>query len=99
MRASLDRFYDYFRKLNSKIGTGDNQENTYLNENDNINEEINRPIEDAKILKVVQNLKNNKSPGNDQILNEHIKATKDVMLPIFRKLFNLILDVGIIPQS
>ena len=35
----------------------------------------------------------------DNIKNEHIKSTAHVMIPIYKKLFNLILDCGIIPES
>ena len=44
-------------------------------------------------------MKNNKSPGVDNILNEHIKSTIQIMLPIYTKLFNIIFDTGIVPES
>ena len=33
----------------------------------------------------------------DSILNEHIKSTLHFILPIYLKLFNIVLDTGIIP--
>ena len=36
---------------------------------------------------------------NDNVLNEHLKYSKDAMLPIYCKLFNLILNTGIIPEA
>ena len=36
---------------------------------------------------------------NDLVLNEYLKYSKDVMLPIYCKLFNLILDTGFIPEA
>ena len=33
---------------------------------------------------------------NDHVLNEFLKYSKDAMLPIYFKLFNLILNTGII---
>ena len=44
-------------------------------------------------------LKNNKAAGNDSIINEYIKSTAHVILPIYTKLFNLIFDTGIIPEN
>ena len=43
-------------------------------------------------------LKNNKAAGNDSIINEYIKSTAHIMLPIYTNLFNLIFDTGIIPE-
>ena len=42
-------------------------------------------------------MKNNKSPGNDCIINEYITSTCDIVLPIYVTLFNIIFDTGIIP--
>ena len=97
----LDELHNFFKTLN-----------TCSNENDQIchdiefdenlveiNEEINQPISQEEILKATKNLKNNKSPGSDNILNEHIKNTIHVFLPIYLQLFNLILDTGIVPES
>ena len=36
---------------------------------------------------------------NDHVLNEYLKYSKDVMLPIYCKLFNRILNTGIIPEA
>ena len=40
---------------------------------------------------------NGKCPGEDQILNEYIKSTQHIFLPIYVKLFNTVFDSGIIP--
>ncbi|ESO87462.1 hypothetical protein LOTGIDRAFT_78850, partial [Lottia gigantea] len=56
-------------------------------------------ITENEILKCIENLKNNKAYGSDQILNEYIKTTKSVMLPVYVLLFNLILDSGIVPTE
>ena len=44
-------------------------------------------------------LKNNKACGDDQILNEFLKSTSQILIDVYVKLFNLILDKGIVPQS
>ena len=62
-------------------------------------DEINMPISENEIQRAVKELKRNKSPGFDQILNEHIRITLDCMLPTYVKLFNIILDKAFIPES
>ena len=44
-------------------------------------------------------LKNGRALGNDGILNEYIKNTIDDLMPIYVKLFNIILDTGIVPDT
>ena len=50
------------------------------------------PISEIEIQRMVKELKRNKSPDFDQILNEQIQITLDCMLPTYVKLFNIILD-------
>ena len=38
----------------------------------------------------IDSLKNNKSHGEDQIVDEFIKCTIDIMCPIYRKLFDAV---------
>ena len=61
--------------------------------------EINQPITEMEICTAVKKLKNNKKHGSDKILNEHLKSTIKVMAPIYAKLFNIIFDKGIVPES
>ena len=44
-------------------------------------------------------LKNNKACGIDSIQNEQIKSSIHIMGPLYEKLFNLILDTGIVPET
>ena len=69
--AGLNDLYDYFKKVNeTKI-----EENVpNINISDSmINDEINLLITANEILKAVKLLKSSKSPGVDNLLNEHIK--------------------------
>ena len=59
---------------------------------------LNSPITEDEIKKVVSNLKNGKAFGVDEVLNEYIKSTVADLLPIYVKLFNLILDTGFVPE-
>ena len=43
-------------------------------------------------------MKNDKTPGYGNILNELIKEGKTVVLPLLRRLFNVILSTGWFPE-
>ena len=63
-----------------------------------VNEILNGNISEDEIIHAVNEMKNGKAPGYDQIVNEYIKTTIDIFLPLYLKLFNKILDTGIIPE-
>ena len=44
-------------------------------------------------------MKNGKAAGDDKIPNEYIKSTKDIFLPVYEKLFNIVFDLGILPDA
>ena len=56
-------------------------------------------ISQEEISKSINSLKNNKAAGYDKILNECIKNTKEVMLPLYQSYFNLILNTGEVPTQ
>ena len=60
---------------------------------------LNVPINDNEINIAIKSLKLNKSSGVDAILNEYIISTKQILMPVYRKLFNLILENGIVPSD
>ena len=97
--ATLDDLYNFFKELNQPEVSA----NTATVPTDEVfaplNEEINKEITESEILKVAKALKNNKAAGIDVVLNEHIKATIHIMLPIYVKLFNIIFDTGFVPES
>ena len=108
--ASLQSFYKYFKHINDpehletcdSTDAIDQNESHQINNGDssrNYNVEINEPFNETEIRKAIKELKNNKSPGIDMIKNEHIKASVDLMMPIYIKLFNLVFEHGIVPES
>ena len=69
---------------------------------DNLNENINLYISREEIFDCIKKLKNDKASGEDGIINEtteYIKSTAHQFINIYEKLFNLIFDCGIIPES
>ena len=97
---SLDTLYDYFKTLNTTNETEDNQfSEEFTLDNSDDEELLNSSITEGEILKCINSLKNNKSSANDRIINEYLKTTANLMLPIYVSYFNLIFDTGIIPDT
>ena len=44
-------------------------------------------------------MKSNKAYGNDHVINEFLKNSVDVMMPVYVKLFNLIRKTGVFPED
>ena len=56
-------------------------------------------ITENEIRTAVKKLNNNKTPFSDKIRNEMIKASLHDMMPVYCKLFNTILNSGVMPQT
>jgi len=95
----IDILHDFFKTLNTKDPTAE-QLTAPANEFQNdINEDINRYINKNEILYCIKNLKNDKACSEDDIVNEYIKSTSDRFIHVYEKLFNIIFDTGVLPQS
>ena len=104
--VSLEEFFEYFKDLNmDPNGTydvdDDDDDECPFDDNtiELINIILNSEITADEIFDSIKNLKNNKASGLDDIVNEHLKATVDILLPVYVLLFNLVLDHGYIPES
>ena len=60
---------------------------------------MNGVIADLEVYEAIQNLKNNKAPGTDKILNEYLKHSPSFLVKMYCKLFNIVLNTGIIPEN
>ena len=92
-------FFSFYEELNSD-DKNDNQSfplDDFCLEDDDVI--LNSEIQEDEILHCINSLKNGKSAGDDRILNEYLKSTKTIFLPVYKKLFNNILNTGIIPES
>ena len=74
--------------------------NTQYNEGD-AGEDLpfNHKITEAELRFIMKKLKNGKAGGVDQIINEFIKNSPPSMLTLICSYFNLILDIGMVPES
>ena len=101
---NIDAFKEHFETLNSgivisgekEVHLRDRAHNEVIEEVDKL---LNRPFSSAEVSKCIRKLKNGKSYGFDNILNEFIKSTEKCMLSIYVKLFNIVLQTGIVPDD
>ncbi|MEW8548622.1 MAG: reverse transcriptase family protein [Candidatus Thiodiazotropha sp.] len=93
---TLEEFYEHFKLQN--LDFDQNSETLNLDNIDN-NELLNAKITPEEIMRCINKLNNGKSPGPDHIMNEHIKSTCSIFLPLYEKLFNTILDTGHFPEQ
>ena len=97
-QASVENLFAFFKNANSKDMSNSSDPTFVRPENGQSNEQINTRITLTEIEKQIKSLKNNKSSGLDLVMNEHIKSTFHIMGPIYEKLFNIILDSGVLPE-
>lgn len=95
---TLNQFYEHFKQL-ATDNTSVNNNTEFENIETNFSYILNDPITEEEVLKNIKKLKNNKSPGTDMIINEYIKITKNILLPLYVMFFNKILDNGVMPSE
>ena len=84
----LDTLYTFFKDLNKQPDINDDSCDNNIDISIDDNDEIfNSPITDSEILKCIKSLKNNKECANDEIINEYIKSTSHIMLPLYISFF------------
>ena len=92
-------FKHYFTKLNSDVSLV-HEEITPIPvdmSTNTSNHFINDTISREEVSIAINNLKNNKSPGYDSLLNEYLKNSPITVIELLTEYFNLVLDTGIIP--
>ena len=96
-KIPLNTLLNHFQELNKDVSTT----NVNLPEDQTLstNEIINTEFTTIEITKHINALKNNKSPGTDKILNEFMKYCPNELIPVIVKLFNVVLDSGVIPSE
>ena len=98
--ATLNDLYKHFQTVNNPPSGDDKAQTSYRDDQDHpVNQEINLPISEGEIIEAVKSLKRNKSPGIDDVMNEHIINTLNFLLPVYVKLFNIIFYHSIIPEN
>jgi hypothetical protein len=90
-KIDIDELYEYFKNLNLSNEVGDsNFEIPDINDN-LANDTVNGEITEEEITSAIQSLKNGKAPGYEYVINEYIKSTISLCMPLYLKLFNEII--------
>ena len=89
---NLDTTGQHFSEINRD--NKNRTENLADFQNLGLNDTINIPFTSEEISKHIRSLKNNKSQGIDNILNEFIKYCPNELISTIVKFFNVILDSG-----
>lgn len=97
-KVSLETFYEHFKNLNNSVDDQEVFPFDIQNADANNNFELNKTFTEEDVSRAIKSLKNNKSCGNDLILNEFLKNASGTMLTVFCKLFNIVFESGIIPS-
>ena len=89
---------EHFEKISTV--RNDIESSTSINfETNSINEQINVQFSLDEIKHIIKRLKSGKACGIDHVRNEFLKNCSDEVLAIVVKLFNVILNTGIIPED
>ena len=93
-KISKEEYFKFMKDLNDTDTSNVPEQNEFENHEIPGFNFINDPITTEEIRLSVSNLSNGKACGLDNILNEHIKSSLHIMMPIYHKYFNLILNTG-----
>ena len=101
---SEETWLNHFQSLHSNDPRTSTQQQEIYNELQSLEKEkeqlnyLDHIITEQEIRQAVKKLKNEKSPFVDKIRNEMIKASLESLMPVYIKLFNLILQSGKMPD-
>ena len=97
-KLSLYVLKDHFKKLNCANNNNPENRNIIYN-SEKVHEFLDKPFTEEEIQRLIRKLKNGKSSGEDNILNEFLKNSSHRCLELYVKLFNLVLETGIVPDD
>ena len=94
----------HFGKLNSAPNTEHSPQQSVLNELQNMENSkaklnaLDYPVTYQEVRKTVKKLKAKNAASSDLIKNEMLKYSYEILMNVYIKLFNLVLDTGIYPS-
>ena len=100
VNVPLSAFYDHFKKLGeSMTDISDDTFDTSLFDTESNNDYLNCTFTVDELSNVIKTLTNNKACGVDFIRNEMLKNCNDDLLKILCRLFNVVLESGVVPTD
>ena len=92
---SIEHLYEHFKTVNEmQVGDENVPDTVFLAFTDDPH--LNSKITENEIRKAIKSLKNTKSPGVDNILSEYIKQSETLFITLYKKIFNVIFDTGVL---
>ena len=101
-QPSCEEFLNMFKMFGNDQAHADNNpdDNSENDQNpDENNHALNIPISTNEVLKAIKDLKSHKAHGLDYIINEFLQKSCSTMSIVFTKLFNVVLNTGIVPND
>ena len=96
----MENWFQHFKLLLEKEDEQDVVvNNEVLNEDQDNNHVLNRPITEEEILLAIRKLKLRKAAGPDGLVGEFYKYANEIFVPFFVKFFNFLFDKGIYPDN
>lgn len=94
------KLYEYYKDLSFSNDNEIDHDSNFVEVNVDVTDRIlNSHISASEIEETVRKLSNGKSAGIGCFKNEYIKNTIRLMLPVYEKLFNIILNTSIVPDA
>ena len=94
----IDTFFEYFKNLNfCEEEDSDINIDEFCND-PMYNEMLNGIITEKEVLDAIKGLKNNNAPGSDKLIFFFLNSPP-FLASMYTKLFNVVLDTGIIPET
>jgi sorting nexin-29 len=92
-----ETFFDMFKIINEDVK--EEAGCSVLDDMDGNCELLDDEITEIEVQECIIRLKNNKACGTDNLINEFFKNSPDKLITIYTKLFNLVLNSGVIPHD
>ncbi|KAL7402567.1 hypothetical protein ABVT39_016941 [Epinephelus coioides] len=97
--VQLKDFYEHFKSLADSEPYKDQLPEEVSSDGIFATGELNGDFTEEEVVTGIASLKVSKAAGIDKVLNEYIKSTARIILPVYVKLFNMILSSGVIPRN
>ena len=99
----IQNFFEHFRTIATEINeVRDAEAEAFCESNDTgdcVYEVLDRVITTDEVTNAIKSLKNSKSPGLDNILNEYFLEAGDILIGHLTDIFNGIFNSGVFPES
>ena len=101
--VSIQQLLDHFKEVS--VGPADNFSLDSINDpvtptlRDLDTNPLNKRFTEDEVKTQILKLKNGKAAGNDRIINEYMKHSVSVLMPLYLYLFNRVLDEGQVPED